>query len=59
MKLSEFLDRVEIQSECCVVYYDEDKNERVEISDKEARDKEIRFIYSENNILFIEVEVDE
>lgn len=59
MKLSDFLENVDIQSEYQVVYYDEDKNERVEISDEEASDKEIKYVYVENDILFIEVEVNE
>lgn len=59
MKLSDFLGNIEVQSEYRVVYYDEEKNERVEISDEEAGDKEIKYVYCENNILYIEVEVEE
>lgn len=56
MKLSDLLKNVDIQSEYKVVYYDDTKNERIEISDKEASDREIQFIYAENGVLYIEVE---
>ncbi len=57
MQLSEFLDNLEIQSEYKVVYFDEDKNERVEVTDvQEESDSYIRYVYCENDILFIEIE---
>lgn len=56
MKLYELLNNVEIQSDLCIVYYDYEKGERIEILESEAQDKEMRYLYSENNCLFIEVE---
>ena len=56
MWLSDLFENVDIQSEYKVVYYDDAKCERIEISDNEASDREIIFIYAENGILYIEVE---
>lgn len=56
MKLYELLDEVEIQSDMKIVYYDYDKEERIEITEKRAKDKEIRYIYCEEDVLYIEVE---
>lgn len=56
MKLCDLLAEVEIQSEKKVVYFDEEKTERVEIPiSSEPYDFEIMYMYSENGILFIEV----
>ncbi len=57
MKLYELLLRTEIQSECKVVYYDEKKEERVEIeNESKVKYNEIKDIYAENDIIFIEIE---
>lgn len=59
MKLYELLNNIEIQSEICVVYYDFDLERRMEISTHAARNEEVRYLYSENNILYIELEKEE
>ncbi|PWM19940.1 MAG: hypothetical protein DBX97_04290 [Collinsella tanakaei] len=56
MKLYELLDEVEIQSDMKIVYYNYKKEKRIEITEKQAKNKTIRYLYSENDILFIEVE---
>ena len=57
MKLYELLENTEIQSEYKVVYYDDQKEERVELENKsEVEDNEINYIYAENEIIYIEIE---
>ena len=56
MKLYELLDDVEIQSDMKIVYYDYDKGDCIEITEKKAKNKEIRYIYCEKDVLYIEVE---
>ena len=56
MKLYELFDEVEIQNETKIVYYDFKKEKRIEITEKQAKNKTIHYLYSENDILFIEVE---
>lgn len=57
MKLYELLLNNEIQSEYKTVYYDDEKEERVEVeNESEVKDNEIKYIYAENNIIYIEIE---
>ena len=56
MTVGEIFDNIEVQSEVCIVKFDDDKNERVELERASAFEKEIRFMYCENDILYIEVE---
>lgn len=56
MTVRDLFDNVEVQSEVSIVYYDEDRNERIELQRKKALDKEIKFMYCENDVLFVEVE---
>ena len=57
MQLSELLKNVEVQGETKVVYYDEEKNERVEVTDlTTVNDSDVLYVYPENDILYIEVE---
>lgn len=57
MKLYELLLNAEIQSEYKTVYYDEKKEERVEVeNESEVKDNEIKYIYAENKIIYIEIE---
>ena len=53
---------VEIQSEYKVVYYDYEKEKRV-VLDEEGishyTDKEIKWMYVEDGILFIEIDIEE
>ena len=56
MTVSYFLDSVDLQSEFCVCYYDYNTDTRQPISRADAADKEIRYMYAENEIIFIEVD---
>lgn len=56
MTVGEIFDNIEVQSEVCIVKFDDDKNERVELERASVLEKEIRFMYCENDILYIEVE---
>lgn len=56
MTLSELLEAVEIQGEYKVVYFDEEKTERVEVSPEAVADSTIQYIYPEKDYIYIEVE---
>ena len=57
MKLYELLLNTEIQCEYKVVYYDDQKEERIEVkNENEVQDNEIKYIYAENEIIYIEIE---
>lgn len=56
MKLYDLIHQVEIQSETKYVYYDYDKCERFEITQEEALDKDIKYIYVDDGILYIEID---
>lgn len=53
------LDCVDVQCAIRFYYYDYDKEQRMEVTEKEAKDKEIRFVYCEKDELCIEVEWEE
>ena len=50
---------IEIQCEVIYCYYNYLKDERVIITEEEAADMDIRYIYIENEKLFIEVDNEE
>lgn len=47
---------IEIQGNPIYCYYNEDAEQRVNITREEASDLEVKYIYCENNSLYIEVE---
>lgn len=58
MTVQDILDQIDIQCQCHVVYYDEEKNERVEILDEEKMlNSRIQYMYSEDDEIYFEVEV--
>ena len=59
MTVSEIMENVdEVQGEFKIVYYDEDKNERVELTEEQdPRERRVQFIYCEDNVLYFEVEM--
>lgn len=59
MKAFELLDGVELQNEVKFVRYDYEHEVRVEITEDQAAYRDIRYIYSENDVLFIEVDSEE
>ena len=60
MTVGKFLNcGVDIQVEVHYYYYDYDKDERIEITKKEASDKEMKYMYCENDEIVIEVEMED
>lgn len=56
MKAKQLLQDVEIQTEYKVVIYDEKIDARVDVTGLEAfEDREIVYMYCENDVLYIEV----
>ena len=47
---------IEIQCEIVYCYYDYNAEKRKEITYTEAKEKDIRYIYCEDNKIFIEIE---
>lgn len=54
--LKELFDKIDVQGIFEVVYYDEERAERVEVEKEKYLDNEINFIYVENGVLYIEIE---
>ena len=59
LKTYELLNNVEIQVAIHYCYYDFDSEERIEITHKEACDKEIKYLYCEDNEIYIEVNMED
>lgn len=49
---------VEIQSEIVYCYYDYDNEKRVNITRQKAREYDIKYMYCEDNTLYIEVNME-
>lgn len=58
MKLYELFLNVEVQSEHKVVYYDYDQEKRIEVPEGEHTDKDIAFLYVEDGIIYIEIDIE-
>lgn len=59
MTVNELLENIEIQTEVVICYYDEDKNERIELQRcEEIGDKEIKYMYVDNDSIYIEIDID-
>ena len=59
MKLIQLILNVEIQSEYKIVYYDYNEERRIKTTLDESGDKDIRYMYVEDGILYIEIENEE
>ena len=59
MKLYQIFLHIEIQSEYKVVYYDYKQEKRIEVAEGEHTDKDIAYLYVEDGILYIEIDIDE
>ena len=59
MRLYELLDSVEIQSDVHFVYYDYEECERHELTEDEAKGKEVRYLYVDDYELYIEVDMED
>jgi hypothetical protein len=55
LKVYDILDNCEVQSEVRFVWYDYDAEERVTISEEEARGREVKYLYVDDGILYVEV----
>ena len=49
---------IEIQCQVVLCYYDYNKDKRVLITREEAQDHEIKYMYVEDDTLYIELEVE-
>lgn len=54
--IRDLLNNVELQSTAKYFYYDYDKEQRIELTEEEARDYDIKYIYEENGIICFEVD---
>jgi len=54
--LRDLLNNVELQSTAKYFYYDYDKEQRIELTEKEASDYDIKYIYEEDGIICFEVD---
>ena len=50
---------IEIQCEKVFCYYDYNKSERITITEDQAIDYQIKYIYTEENTLYIEIEMED
>lgn len=54
--LEDLLNSAELQSEAKYYYYDYDKEQRIELTEQEAGQYEIKYIYVEDGIICFEVD---
>ena len=59
MKLDQLILDTEIQSEYKIVYYDYEEEERITISPDGYGNKDVRYLYVDDGILYIEIDIDE
>ena len=59
MKLDQLILDTEIQSEYKIVYYDYEEEERITVSPDGYGNKDIRYLYVDDGILYIEIDIDE
>lgn len=54
--IRDLLNNVELQSTAKYFYYDYDKEQRIELTEEEAGDYDIKYIYEEEGIICFEVD---
>ena len=59
LTLRDILDAVELQGEAKYYYYDYNDDKRVELTEEQAADHEVKYMYPENNVICFEVDFDE
>lgn len=59
MKLDQLILDTEIQSEYKIVYYDYEEEERITVSPDGYGNKDVRYLYVDDGILYIEIDIDE
>ena len=57
--LKDLLDSAELQSTVKYYYYDYDKEQRIELTEEEAGQYEIKYIYDEDEVICFEVDKDD
>lgn len=55
IRVYDILNNCEVQSEVRFVRYDYDAEERVTICEEEARGREVKYLYVDGGILYVEV----
>ena len=58
MKLYQIFLNTKIQSKYKVVYYDYEQEKRIEVAEGEHTDKDITYLYVEDDILYIEIDIE-
>lgn len=56
MKVYELTEQVEVQSEIKFCYYDYEKEERIELTKEKADFCDVRYMYVDDGILYVEVD---
>ena len=59
MLTKELYCNVDIQSTIRYCYYDYDKEERIIITKEKAWEREIKYLYCEDDVLYIEVDMED
>lgn len=59
MKLDQLILDTEIQCEYKIVYYDYEDEERITVSPDGYGNKDVRYLYVDDGILYIEIDIDE
>ena len=59
MKLYQLLLHTEIQSDYKVVIYDYVREERIQVDVEDYAERDVRYLYVEDGILYIEIEFEE
>ena len=55
LRVYDILDNCEVQSEVRFVWYDYDADVRVDLSEAEARGREVKYLYVDDGILYVKV----
>ena len=58
MKLDQLILDTEIQSEYKIVYYDYEEEERITVSLDGYGNKDVRYLYVDDGILYIEIDIE-
>lgn len=59
MTIKDLTNNIDIQNTIHYCYYDYDKSERIEITEEMANDKEIKYLYCDDNEIYIEIDMDD
>lgn len=59
MKLYQLFMNTEIQSDYKVVMYDYVREERIQVDVEDYAERDVRYLYVEDGILYIEIDIDE